>query len=102
MTVTFLADQAELPPRVAYAVGTRVGTAVVRNRVRRRLRAGIIERHQGAAGPLPSGAYLVSAGSGAVASSWSSLSRDLNRAVDAAIDPAAAAAPSPMRRDGDR
>src|SRR5262249_32650867 len=31
------------PPRVAYAVGRRIGNAVVRNRVRRRLRAAVQE-----------------------------------------------------------
>jgi ribonuclease P protein component len=43
------------PPRVAYAVGRRVGTAVVRNRVRRRLRAVVAEE----AAALAPGAYLV-------------------------------------------
>ena len=37
--MTFLPGDPSLPPRVAYAVGKRVGPAVVRNRVRRRLRA---------------------------------------------------------------
>lgn len=85
MTVTFLADGAELPPRVAYAVGKRVGSAVVRNRVRRRLRAAVTQRHQGA--PLPSGAYLVGAGSDAARCSWTDLDDHLNRAMDAATSP---------------
>ena len=46
-----------------YAVGRRVGTAVARNRVRRRLRAVVAAR----APELPGGAYLVSAGPGAIA-----------------------------------
>jgi ribonuclease P protein component len=41
------------PPRVAYAIGRRVGGAVDRNRVRRRLRAAVSahadELHDGAA-----------------------------------------------------
>ena len=37
--MTFLPGDPSLPPRVAYAVGKRVGPAVVRNGVRRRLRA---------------------------------------------------------------
>lgn len=37
--MTFLPGDPSIPPRVAYAVGKRVGPAVVRNRVRRRLRA---------------------------------------------------------------
>jgi ribonuclease P protein component len=43
------------PPAVAYAIGRPVGTAVVRNRLRRRLRA-IVDRLD-----LPSGTYLISA-----------------------------------------
>jgi ribonuclease P protein component len=57
VTVTFLAE-ASGPPRVAYAVGRRVGGAVARNRLRRRLRA--IAADQAPA--LPPGAYLVAAG----------------------------------------
>jgi ribonuclease P protein component len=39
ISMTFLPGDPAVPPRVAYAVGKRVGPAVVRNRVRRRLRA---------------------------------------------------------------
>jgi ribonuclease P protein component len=44
-------------PQVAFAISTRVGTAVVRNRSRRRVRAALCRRH--AAGELAAGAYLV-------------------------------------------
>jgi ribonuclease P protein component len=44
---------ASTPPRVAYAIGRRVGGAVVRNRLRRRLRAIVAE-----AAPPP-GDYLI-------------------------------------------
>ena len=47
-------------PRVAYAVGRRAGGAVVRNRIRRRLRA--IVREAGLAGALVPGNYLIGAG----------------------------------------
>lgn len=50
-------------PAVAFAIGTPVGTAVVRNRLRRRLRALLVE-----VGPPP-GTYLVSAGPPARAAS---------------------------------
>jgi ribonuclease P protein component len=48
------------PPvaRVAYAVGRKTGGAVVRNRLRRRLKAAVDE----ISGELRPGAYLVSAG----------------------------------------
>jgi ribonuclease P protein component len=42
---------------VAYAVGKRVGGAVIRNRLRRRLRAVVAD----ASGSLVPGAYLVAA-----------------------------------------
>ena len=49
------------PPKVAYAIGKAVGTAVVRNRVRRRLRWALDQL----AGGLPSGAYLIRVSPGA-------------------------------------
>jgi ribonuclease P protein component len=45
--------------RVAYAVGRPVGSAVERNRARRRLRAVVAELAH--SGRLPAGSYLVSA-----------------------------------------
>jgi len=36
---TFLADPAARPPRVGFAIGRAAGSAVARNRLRRRLRA---------------------------------------------------------------
>lgn len=57
VTIRFVPGESEAPPRVAYAVGG-VGNAVVRNRLRRRLRAAVA----GAEAELtPGGAYLVSA-----------------------------------------
>jgi ribonuclease P protein component len=59
ISMTFLPGDPSLPPRVAYAVGKRVGPAVVRNRVRRRLRAAT-QTHR--AELQPGGAYLFGAG----------------------------------------
>jgi ribonuclease P protein component len=58
ISMTFLPGDPAVPPRVAYAVGRRVGPAVVRNRVRRRLRAAAQARR---ADLQPGGAYLFSA-----------------------------------------
>jgi ribonuclease P protein component len=52
---TFVPDPNLSPPRVAFALGRTLGPAVVRNRLRRRLRAVL------AAADLPPGLYLVGA-----------------------------------------
>ncbi len=69
LTVTFLPGASGEPVRVAYAVGRRVGGAVERNRLRRRLRAVVSELE----GQLRSGAYLVSAGPEAKSVSFAEL-----------------------------
>jgi ribonuclease P protein component len=56
---TWIADDAAVPPRVAYAIGRSVGSAVVRNRLRRRLRA--LAHEWARAGELRPGWYLVGA-----------------------------------------
>lgn len=68
------------PPRVAYAVGRRVGSAVVRNRVRRRLRAAT---HAHAETLVAGRAYLVSVGGAAAASTYAELSESLHDAFRA-------------------
>ena len=65
------------PPRVAYAVGRRVGGAVVRNRLRRRLRHLVHDL----APSLPSGAYLIAAAPAATTLE----SDELRRALEAAV-----------------
>ena len=65
------------PPRVAYAVGRRVGGAVARNRVRRRLRA--LARGS----PPPGGAWLVAAAPGTASASFADLSAWWASAVEA-------------------
>jgi ribonuclease P protein component len=62
LSLRFVPDERAVPPRVAYALGRSVGSAPVRNRLRRRLRAAIHER----AALLAPGSYLVGAGPGAV------------------------------------
>jgi ribonuclease P protein component len=65
--------------RLAFAITRRVGSAVVRNRLRRRLRALFAALAPG----LPSGAILVSAGPGAVARHPDELRHDVVSLLDA-------------------
>src|SRR5213078_2199229 len=77
VTVTFVDGPTDQPPRVAYAVGRRVGGAVVRNRLRRRLRAIVCE----AAADLRPGAYLISAAPGAANLTFGDLRSTVSRAL---------------------
>ena len=65
------------PPRVAYALGRALGPAVARNRVRRRLRAGLAAASS--EGLVPAGSYLVGAQPTAVSSSYDELMFDLHQ-----------------------
>lgn len=72
---------------VGWAIGRPVGTAVVRNRVRRRLRAAIAEL-----APRP-GTYLVATDPAAATRSYAELRRDLAAAL-VALDALDAAVPA--------
>jgi ribonuclease P protein component len=74
-----LASPAE-PPRVAYAVGRNVGNAVVRNRVRRRLRAAVAEHAETLS---PGWGYLVRASASAAEATYSELNDALRAALSA-------------------
>lgn len=78
MTVTWVPGGVSEPPRVAYAVGRRVGGAVARNRLRRRLRGVMADLEA----TLPSGAYLISAGPDAAGLAYQDLRRTVAEAVD--------------------
>ena len=75
LQVTFAAPAPERAavalPAVAYAIGKPVGTAVVRNRLRRRLRALVTELAP------PPGTYLVAATPAAAALSFAELRAEL-------------------------
>lgn len=71
--------------RVAYAIGRKVGPAVVRNRLRRRLRAAVREIDRSPGGMAP-GAYLVSLRPEAAQRTYAELRRDLGSAVSAVTD----------------
>lgn len=91
MSVAFVADDEAVPgdgarPRFAYGVGRRVGPAVVRNRVRRRLRAAAREIVRDEGG-LPAGAYLVTVRPEAASLDYADLRRDLAAACRAASSP---------------
>ena len=90
LSVTWLAGDDGTPPRVAYAVGRRVGPAVVRNRLRRRLRAAMAEL----APSLPAGVYLVGAGPEALELTGSAIMASLSDSVRTATASAVAGASS--------
>lgn len=68
------------PVRFAYAIGRSVGGAVVRNRLRRRLRAAVRELE--AARTLAPGLYLVGAGPAATGTTPAELRRHLAGALE--------------------
>jgi ribonuclease P protein component len=90
VTVVFLPEQMRAAVggasdvRVAYGIGRRVGTAVVRNRVRRRLRAAMheVDRERGGLDP---GAYLVLVRPEAGTAPYAELKRSLGAACDEAV-----------------
>jgi ribonuclease P protein component len=73
--VTAVLSDAAGVPSVAFAIGRPVGTAVVRNRVRRRLRAAIAELE-----PRP-GLYLVGVTPQGASASYATLRSDLRDAL---------------------
>lgn len=85
LSVTWLPPEgacAAEPPRVAFAVGRASGSAVARNRIRRRLRAAL--RELLVASSLPAGAYLISGRAELVSLPWPELRCALDGAVTSA------------------
>jgi ribonuclease P protein component len=66
---------------VAFAIGRKVGTAVVRNRLRRRIRGGFVELV--AEGEVRPGAYLITAGAAATELSYEELKTNVRTALQA-------------------
>jgi len=67
-------------PQVGYAIGKRCGNAVVRNRLRRRMR----ESARGVAATLPRGTYLLRVEPAAAGSDPAELSASVQRALQRA------------------
>ncbi len=80
LTVSYLDEPTWDRPQVGYAIGRRVGTAVVRNRLRRRLRAIVNEQ----APDLPAGAYMVLSGPGGPRLRYDELKVAMSQAVEKA------------------
>jgi ribonuclease P protein component len=76
---SFRPDADAVPPRVAYAIGRAVGPAVVRNRVRRRLRALVTKE---AKRGLPPGWYLFGARTAAATAPAGELEADARALAD--------------------
>ena len=79
MTVTWVAGDPAQPPRVAFAIGRKAGGAVVRNRIRRRLRAIVREVEP----LLHPGAYLVGVTAEASSMSYGELKATVCEALGA-------------------
>jgi ribonuclease P protein component len=79
LSVTCARLDDDAPPRVAYAVGRRVGSAVTRNRLRRRLRAAVRDE---ASALEPSCVYLVGAAPAALETTYPELRNTLRAILD--------------------
>jgi ribonuclease P protein component len=87
LTVTYLSPtpgQPSTPPRAGFAVGKATGGAVVRNRVRRRLRAAL--RELLVTDRLPEGTYLLGATAEVAHLPWATLVATVAEAVQASTD----------------
>ena len=74
LTVTWLPPEVAstpTPPRAGFAVGKAAGGAVLRNRVRRRLRAAL--RQLATEGRLPAGSYLLGGSASLATMRWTEL-----------------------------
>lgn len=73
------------PVRVGFIVSKAVGNAVIRNRVKRRLRAAVAEQLTGPLREQPGATVVVRALPPSGQADWDSLKRDLDSALTAAL-----------------
>lgn len=83
------------PVRVGFVVSKAVGNAVVRNRVKRRLRAAVAEQLDGPLSGHPGGTVVVRALPPAGTADWTELKGDLDSALAGALRKAAGRRRSP-------
>lgn len=74
------------PPRVAFAVPRSVGPAVVRNRLRRRVRGHLVARRQRTPDGFPSGSWLFSLRAGAAETDPAALLADVDDCIDRLLE----------------
>jgi ribonuclease P protein component len=86
LSVTYLAPAegqgSEDPSRFAFAIPRRVGSAVERNRIRRRLRAALGELARRHPSPIAPGAYLVVVRPEALTRTFVQLTQDVEQAFE--------------------
>lgn len=83
LTAIHLADGPEGQTRIAFAVNKRIGGAVVRNRLRRRIRAILDDLDRSQPALLPGGALLLAPTADAVQCSPDELRNDVMRVLEA-------------------
>ncbi len=89
MTVRYTGPSDDGRLSVAFAIGKHTGTAVVRNRIRRRLRAALTDL--ASAGAVPAGAVLVSGRAELATVPFATVRADLHAALTRAASRAEAA-----------
>lgn len=94
LTVAFVEDSSWSGAEVAYAINRKVGIAVVRNRLRRRLKAIMAEM----APSLPAGAYVVRAGPDAPSLGFEELKVAMSQALKKATHRQVGLYPTASRR----
>ncbi|MGI9119930.1 MAG: ribonuclease P protein component [Acidimicrobiales bacterium] len=105
LSLTWLGEAVgDRPPQVAYAIGRPVGPAVVRNRLRRRLRAAVADLAQ----DMAPGTYLIAASPRAAQASFTELCTSLVAVLRSTTDaflslpgivgPSGAVSSAPRRR----